>query len=37
LLWCAGYNNLDLEAAEKLLFFLARVPACSPVDEGNSA
>ncbi|MEG0883234.1 MAG: 2-hydroxyacid dehydrogenase, partial [Janthinobacterium sp.] len=30
LLRCAGYNNLDLEAAKRLGFFVARVPAYSP-------
>jgi D-lactate dehydrogenase len=30
LLRCAGYNNLDLDAAKRLGFFVARVPAYSP-------
>ena len=30
LLRCAGYNNLDLPAAARLGFFVARVPAYSP-------
>ena len=30
LLRCAGYNNLDLAAAARLGFFVARVPAYSP-------
>ena len=30
LLRCAGYNNLDLEAAKRLGLFVARVPAYSP-------
>ncbi|KAK3382705.1 hypothetical protein B0T24DRAFT_20897 [Lasiosphaeria ovina] len=30
LLRCAGFNNLDLEAAERLGFFVANVPAYSP-------
>lgn len=30
LLRCAGYNNLDLDAARRLGFFVARVPAYSP-------
>ncbi|MGX9782676.1 2-hydroxyacid dehydrogenase [Janthinobacterium lividum] len=30
LLRCAGYNNLDLEAARRLGLFVARVPAYSP-------
>ncbi|MFC0337847.1 D-lactate dehydrogenase [Kushneria avicenniae] len=27
---CAGFNNIDLDAAERLGFFVARVPAYSP-------
>lgn len=27
---CAGFNNVDLKAAERLGFFIARVPAYSP-------
>lgn len=30
LLRCAGFNNVDLAAAERLGFFVARVPAYSP-------
>lgn len=30
LLRCAGYNNVDLAAAQRLGFFVARVPAYSP-------
>jgi D-lactate dehydrogenase len=30
LLRCAGYNNVDLEAAAQLCLFVARVPAYSP-------
>ncbi|KAA8651371.1 hypothetical protein EYZ11_008335 [Aspergillus tanneri] len=30
LLRCAGYNNIDLEVAEKLGFFVAHVPSYSP-------
>jgi D-lactate dehydrogenase len=30
LLRCAGFNNVEIEAADKLGFFVARVPAYSP-------
>ncbi len=30
LLRCAGFNNVDVEAAHRLQFFIARVPAYSP-------
>ena len=30
LLRCAGYNHVDLEAAERLGFFIANVPSYSP-------
>ena len=30
LLRCAGFNNIDLEAARRLGLFVARVPAYSP-------